>query len=214
MTTRSETDIVTVHELHNECKSTSVGPSRFANSRNCGSTHQPRQCPAYGETCYKGGKRNHFAALCRSTFITGPNTRQVNEVTTGTTSQSDPSVLRLHSLCGMKKRNFVGSKMPSTLQVNGTHTCTFKLDTSAEANILPFNLYKQVCSSLLRPTSTALCGFGNAVIKPLGSIDVGVCDRDSREFPLLFYVTYIIDLPILGDHACDLLNLVKKGRYH
>ena len=100
--------------------------------------------------------------------------------------------------------------MQSALQVNGTHTCTFKLGTGAEANILPFDLYKQVCSSLLRPTSTVLCGFGNAVIKPLGSIDVAVCDREAREFPLLFYVTDIIDLPILGEHACDLLNLVKK----
>ena len=210
MTTRSATDTVTVHELHNEGKSEAVRPSRFANCRNCGSKHQPRQCPAYGKTCYKCGKRNHFAALCRSILITRPNAKQVNEVTTGTTSQSDPSVLRVQSLCGRKKRNFVGSKMQSTLQVNGTHTCTFKLDTGAEANILPFDLYKQVCSSLLRPTSTVLCGFGNAVIKPLGTIGVAVCDREGREFPLLFYVTDIIDLPILGEHACDLLNLVKK----
>ena len=72
--------------------------------------------------------------------------------------------------------------MQSTLQVNSTHTCTFKLDTGAEVNILPFDLYKRVCSSLLRPTSTVLCGFGNAVIEPLGSIDVAVCDREGRKF--------------------------------
>ena len=115
---------------------------------------------------------------------------------------------------GGKKRNFVGSKMRSTLPVNVTHTCTFKLDTSAEANILPFDLYKQVCSLLLGPTSTVLCGFGNAVIKPLGSIDVGECDREGGEFLLLFYVMDVIDLPILSDHACDLLNLVRKGGYY
>ena len=67
--------------------------------------------------------------------------------------------------------------MRSTLQVNGTHICTFKLDTSAEANILPFDLYKQVCSSLLRPTSNVLSGFGKVAIKPLGSIDVAVCHK-------------------------------------
>ena len=69
---------------------------------------------------------------------------------------------------------------------------------------------KQVCSSLLRPTSTVLYDFGNAIIKPFSSIDVAVCDREGHEFPLLFYVTKIIDLPILGEHACDLLHLVKK----
>ena len=135
MTTRSETDTVTVHELHSEGRSKAVRPSRFANCRNCGSKHQPRQCPAYGKTCYKCEKLNHFAALCRSTLITRPNAKQANEVTTGTTSQSDPSVLRVQSLCGRKKRNFVGSKIQLTLHVNGTHTCTFKVDTGAEANI-------------------------------------------------------------------------------
>ena len=52
MTTRSETDTVTVHELHNEGKSKTVRPSRIANCRNCGFKHQPRQCLAYGNTCY------------------------------------------------------------------------------------------------------------------------------------------------------------------
>ena len=113
---RSETDTVTVHELHNKCKSEAVRPSRIANWQNCGSKHQPRQCPAYGKTRYKCGKRNHFAAVCRSTLSTKPNARQINEVKTGTTSQSDPSVLRVHSHGGRKKRNFVGSKMRSILQ--------------------------------------------------------------------------------------------------
>ena len=128
---------------HTQGKSKAVRPSRFANCRNCGTfKHQPRQCPAYDKTCYKCGKRNHFAAVCRSILSTRPNARQVSEVTTGTTSQSDPSVLQVHSIGGRKKRNFVGSKMRSTLQVNGIHMCTFKLDTGAEANILPFDLYK------------------------------------------------------------------------
>ena len=65
----------------------------------------------------------HVEAL----LSTKPNARLVNEVTAGTTSQSDPSVLRVQSLRGRKKRNSVGSKMRSTLRVNGTHTCAFKL---------------------------------------------------------------------------------------
>ena len=88
--------------------------------------------------------------------------------------------------------------------------CTFKLDTGVEANILSFDLYEQVCPSLLRPPSTVRCSFGNAIIKPLSSIDVAVCNREGREFPLLFYVTDIIDLPILGEHACDPFNVVKE----
>ena len=33
---------------------------------NCGISHQPRQCPAYGLTCYTCGKPNHYSRFCRS----------------------------------------------------------------------------------------------------------------------------------------------------
>ena len=205
MTTRGKTDIVTVRELHNKCKSKAVRPPRIANCRNCGSKHQqPRQCPAYAKTCYRGTNEMILPVYAEAFFVLDLMQD------TSMRSQSDPSALQVHYIDGRKKRNFVGSKMRSTLQVNGTHMCTFKLDTGAEANILPFDLYKQVCSSLLRPTSPVLCGFGNTVIKLLGSIDIAIYDREDREFLLLFYVTDIIDLPIFGEHACDLLNLVKK----
>ena len=68
MTTRSETNTVTVHELHNECKSEAVRPSSIVNYQNCGSKHELRQCPAYGKTCCECGKRNHFGAVFRSTL--------------------------------------------------------------------------------------------------------------------------------------------------
>ena len=103
MTTHGETDIVTVHEFHNEYKSEAVRPSRIANCQNPGSKHQSRQYPTYDKTCYTCRKRNHFAAVCRSTLVTRPNAKQVKEVTTGTTSQSDSSVLRVHFLGGRKK---------------------------------------------------------------------------------------------------------------
>ncbi|KAH7946960.1 hypothetical protein HPB52_006412 [Rhipicephalus sanguineus] len=31
----------------------------------CGTTHRPRECPAYGCNCYHCGKFGHFASLCR-----------------------------------------------------------------------------------------------------------------------------------------------------
>ena len=82
--------------------------------------------------------------------------------------------------------------------------CAFKLDTGAEENILQFDLYTEVYSSLLRPTFTVLGGFGNDVIKQSRCVGIAVCDREGCEFPLLFYVTDIIDLPILSEQACDL----------
>ena len=62
----------------------------------------------------------------------------------------------------------------------------------------------------LKPISTVLCGFGNTLITPLGSVDMAVYDRTGRRFVLMFHVTEIVDMPMLGEHACELLNLVKK----
>jgi len=33
---------------------------------NCGGTHAPRKCPAYGTTCCRCHKKNHWRQVCRS----------------------------------------------------------------------------------------------------------------------------------------------------
>ena len=32
----------------------------------CGTSHPPRECPAYGKKCHKCGNKNHFSTQCRS----------------------------------------------------------------------------------------------------------------------------------------------------
>ena len=36
------------------------------NCHNCGASHPPKCCPAYGKTCYNCNKKGHFKPLCRS----------------------------------------------------------------------------------------------------------------------------------------------------
>ena len=35
--------------------------------RNCGSTHAPKKCPAYGKECFSCKKKGHFKQFCHST---------------------------------------------------------------------------------------------------------------------------------------------------
>ena len=39
--------------------------------QNLGSSHQPKQCPAYGKEYYRCHKKNHLSKLCRSSKSTG-----------------------------------------------------------------------------------------------------------------------------------------------
>lgn len=38
--------------------------------RKCGKSHQPRLCPAFGVSCRKCGKLNHYAKMCKTTKAT------------------------------------------------------------------------------------------------------------------------------------------------
>ena len=80
--------------------------------------------------------------------------------------------------------------MRSTLTVldhhNNTSTLSFKLDTGAEVNVLPLSLYKQMRLAPFLSTSTILRGFGDALIKPLGTVDI-ICDRTGRKFSFIFF---------------------------
>ena len=42
------------------------GGNRVRECRYCGGTHKKLICPAYGKTCTKCSKKNHFAKVCRS----------------------------------------------------------------------------------------------------------------------------------------------------
>ena len=41
----------------------------------CGTSHPPRECPAWGKKCHKCGNKNHFSTQCRSKQSGGGNRR-------------------------------------------------------------------------------------------------------------------------------------------
>ena len=74
---------------------------------------------------------------------------------------------------------------------------------------LPLSTFRSLCSEPLRPTKTVLRGFGNNVVKPLGSATLNCLDAHGKPFRLLFYVTDAADVALLGSNACFQLNLLR-----
>ena len=126
--------------------------SKIVTCGQCGRTHRPRECPAYGQECTRCHKLHHFARVCRSKqYITDS---QLNDATRKSQAIQTKKVFTLEdseSLSTDNESNLLidpirinGLTKPSawlstlsTLQGN----ITLKLDTGAEANILPISTY-------------------------------------------------------------------------
>ena len=67
----------------------------------------------------------------------------------------------------------------------------FKLDSGADANVLPLDTYERLGSvAPLMETNTVLTAFGNAKIRPEGEVKLRVVNPNTSEARMLdFYVT-------------------------
>ena len=87
----------------------------------------------------------------------------------------------------------------TTLKVN-ERDITFKLDTGADAKVLPLDVYQRLLSDVpMTRTDTILTAFGNSKIHPEGEVKFEVkCQETSMTKLLSFYVTSASDIAILG----------------
>lgn len=168
--------------------------------KKCGKSHPPRQCPAFGATCHACGKSNHFASVCMS---------------------QQKSTKPKHSRYVTVDSLFIGSvelnKNSGSAQNAwytdvdiGNVTVKFKLDSGAEANIIPLNIYKSLDkTALLQPTSTILVAYGGTKLKPEGVANLH-CVTPKVQICLPFYITSHSSIPILGKEACERMRLLKR----
>ena len=109
----------------------------------CGYNHDKRRCPAFGKTCAKCGRRNHFAAMCKADEQQGSKGRsKVNELEYEDTEGRDIS-------CDPDGNNFVieSVEIPKNNEINVTATfnrSTFdlKIDSGAKCNVISLETIK------------------------------------------------------------------------
>ena len=119
----------------------------------CGRSHARGQCPAYGKSCSKCLKKNHFAAVCKSAKTT-------HEVTA-----EDPV-----ADCAVYNVGTVERSSMKTVQIDGNKVL-MQLDSGSEASIIPKNLWQQIGEPRLRPTKVPLKQYDGSQIKTIGQFD-------------------------------------------
>ena len=187
----------------------------------CGRTHRPRECPAYGQECTRCHKLHHFARVCRSKqYITDshPNdaTRKSQAIQTKkvftledseslSTDNESNLLIDPIRIDGLTKPSAWLSTL-STLQGN----ITLKLDTGAEANILPISTYNKFpFKPPLHPTNTKLTAYGGASLSPIGVCSLD-CNVKGLQRNVKFFVLDVDSQPILGLKDCEQMGLIKR----
>lgn len=166
---------------------------------NCGRRHELHKrelCPAYGKTCNKCHKQNHFAAKCRSKAapqaVKAVEDDEVYQARI-TSSGADDSQL-------------------VTLRLENGNYLRFQADTGAQCNVVPLDLYKKATRDYkLKQVTLAkqrITAYGGTSIPVVGQTLLRVwrgdfrCRLDCR----------IVDVPnlrpLLGRKACIGMNIV------
>ena len=211
-----------------------VSSQHYATQRktcgNCGTSHLPKACPAYGKDCSACHKRNHFAAYCRSSKYDNRsrNNRQHRQRghgryrsssrprTESTSSVSELVTTELHDSLYIGELSVYsidstsrGTSWWQALVINGTHV-NCKLDSGAEANVMSAETYKTLQAvSDLQPTATTLSAYNNSRITPLGIATLTVKHK-GKEYGLEFFIVAHDAATILGLPSCSHLDILRR----
>ena len=156
----------------------------------CNTRHRKGRnfCPAWGKTCSKCAKANHFAACCKS------NVSQITDIT----DKSSEEVNNVH----MNRRKAVYAKM-----IIEDQEVRFQLDSGASVNIIP---EKYVTKTPITREPIKLCMWNGAALSSSGHCYLSITNPKNGDVCQLdFQVINANFTPILGLDAIEKLRLVQ-----
>ena len=215
-------DKVHVKEAKGYSKSDMIMKCRY-----CSYQHQRGKCPAYNKYCSKCSQKGHFAKCCTkkdkkvaavkkieshsSSSSTDSEVEDkwigtvTNETTKPNISESAPIKEEVVNL----KIDTVNDDWSVELETNGTLVC-YKIDTGAEANILPYHEFQRLknppklLSSLVKLTAY------NGTSIPIKGRCILHIKQTKKSVPVLFIIADIKSTPILGHTSSTKLNLIQR----
>lgn len=200
--------------------------------KKCGRSHTAANCPAYGQKCNKCNGINHFAIGCKRKDVTSienirsnqPNNYNPNSSGQGSNEpQVRPIVDRTNQenndCLFINEINKAINKKPwfEQILVDKQLQIPFKLDSGADVNVLPYDLYCNLSKSnsriQLKQTDLMLEAYGGNKIEVIGKIELH-CQAKKYDGMLEFIVTKSArtkeSIGILGLESCERLNLIKR----
>ena len=172
------------------------------NCRRIHEYHQKDICPAYGKTCSKCLKPNHFAVKCRSK--NKPTRRSIKAIDDDNAEEVFPTQI---SAINLDDSQLV------TLKLETGNFLRFQVDTGAQCNVIPLPLYKKATNDIkltkVTPVSTKITAYGGATLPVVGKVIIRVWRGDFRCKLDCKLVDSMNIRPLLGRKACLGMKLVS-----
>ena len=182
-----------VHTLkHRSEKKLRRDPKGVKKCKYCGGTHELKReiCPAYGKTCGKCGRSNHFAKICMQR---GRRKKPaINKVEYSSDSgeslftvQLTPEVDSVHTI-----QSNVPSKISAAMIIKEGAEVNFQVDTGATCDVLKFSTITGTkYANRITPTNQVLKMYNASTLRPLGKCKVQLTNsRDNRKYKVNFTV--------------------------
>ena len=194
----------------------------------CGKQHLPKQCPAFGQTCIKCGKKNHWANCCNARII-GENqttedyvTEAVTEVAKKTMKAEVQSAVKKirnkeEQVNQQKKqqidsmtRGYDAQKKEATLVMKmNDKNVRIKLDTGAEVNVMPSRVFSQIADREdIEQNNVKLKGYGGSAIPVIGGSFIR-CAYNNIYEDVTFYIVESLRKTALGLESCQDFKLFR-----
>ncbi|KAL0153721.1 hypothetical protein M9458_050974 [Cirrhinus mrigala] len=183
-------------------------------SKRCGTDHQPKQCPAFGKHVLpkkRMKQKGRSVKMIEETDLS--DTFFVGMVTCENLQESENTGCEQLSVNAQCQEDAVkNDKWVAPLQINGA-LVTLKLDTGAKANLISMSDIKNMTEKpKIKKKPILLKDYNGKSIDSLGICRLKVTIKD-KVHHLLFSVVAEELESLLGDKACENLNLVKRV-YH
>ena len=196
----------------------------------CGGKHEKRNCPAYGKTCRKCGKKNHFEKVCRANNIseierqpetyyyeTESDTRMDNQLNIGEirvemSRQEKCEIDGLTRECNLKVEALTHCDWYECLKLNDKVSHTVKVDSGAQANVIAKSTLKSILPDVnYFPTNVTLSAYGGYSLPVVGSVKIK-CNsvNDLKNYSLCEFIVVDANVKtVLGLNSSITMKFIK-----
>ena len=132
--------------------------------------HKLKECPAYGQTCNKCGKQNHFASVC----LSSKSTRRIHALADGCKEETDEEIFKIEEVTSVEGqgRQVVANVLFLSNSGHSRTELKCHLDTGAPCNGMSYDDLSRIAQDgnpQLQDSKVKLCLFDGSLMIPMGT---------------------------------------------